>query len=74
MQEKQPLKGNVHFLRRCFLQTGKYEGFYSFRSVVGHGVAIFGLLVAGKMFYNGVAEPLYTGYFKPGAEQIYTCT
>jgi len=71
---KQPLKGEYHFIRRCFMQTGKFEGFYSWKSVVGHTMAVVGLGIAAVRFYDFAILPTYEKMVKPGATQLVNCT
>jgi hypothetical protein len=49
------------FRRDCLLTSGKFYGFNSWKSIVGHGVAIIGLAWAAKGIYLVALVPAWKG-------------
>lgn len=68
-----PMENNQYkFKRQCVFRSGKFEGFYGWKSIVGHSVALFGLAYGIRTAWLYVVKPAGKAV-TPSFQNLYNC-
>ena len=59
--------------RQTFFKTGNFHGMLNGRSLFTNSVAVIGLGIGAKFFYDTYLQPNYENLWKPGTIKFWNC-